>query len=95
MGFFNALFNGEIDEQGHKNSLALDVSSDAQMEAAAIAAATMYVVETPGVCPEIVAAIVAAVSETMGTKKLAVRIRQTSSMWAVTGRQKLMDAREQ
>ena len=83
MGFFKTLVDGTKKEQ-----------VDIQMEVAAISAATVYAVETPGICPEIVAAIIAAVSETMGTKKLAVRIRQTNSMWSVTGRQKLMDVRQ-
>ncbi|MBP1765583.1 MAG: hypothetical protein H6Q65_2641 [Firmicutes bacterium] len=63
-------------------------------EAASILAAAAYSVKAHGVRPEIVAAIVAAVCETMGTTKLAVRIRQTSPMWTVAGRQKLMDARQ-
>jgi len=84
MGFFTALFDGNKEEQPDVNLL----------EVAAISAAAVYAAETPGIRPEIVAAIIAAVSETMGTKKLAVRIRQTNNMWAVTGRQKLMDARQ-
>jgi len=83
MGFFSTLTDGNKEDHAEVNR-----------EVAAISAATVYAMETPGIRPEIVAAIIAAVSETMGTKKLAVRIRQTSNMWAVTGRQKLMDARQ-
>jgi len=63
-------------------------------EAASISAAAAYSVKASGIRPEIVAAIVAAVCETMGTSKLAVQIRQTSPMWTVTGRQRLMDVRQ-
>ena len=83
MGFFDTLTDRTTDEQ-----------AEVRREVAAVSAAALYVMETPGIRPEIVAAIIAAVGEAMGTAKLAVRIRQTSNVWAVTGRQKLMDARQ-
>jgi len=63
-------------------------------EVMAAIAAAIYAIEAPGVRPEVVAAITAAIYAAMGTSKLAIRIARTNSMWTVTGRQKLMDARQ-
>ncbi|MEN6414469.1 MAG: hypothetical protein ABFC84_17160 [Veillonellales bacterium] len=48
-------------------------------------------IEANGVKPEVVAAIAAAVYAMVGTRKLALRIKQTSNIWALTGRQKNMN----
>ena len=55
----------------------------------------MKIISNIGIRPEIVAAISASVYMLMGTRKLAIRIERSSDVWVVTGRQKLMDARQQ
>lgn len=48
-------------------------------------------IDAKDVKPEIVAAIAAAVYAMMGTHGLALRIKRTSNVWALTGRQKNMN----
>jgi hypothetical protein len=48
-------------------------------------------IDAKGVSPEVVAAIAAAITEIMGTGNLALRIKP-STIWALTGRQKLMNS---
>ncbi len=51
-------------------------------------------IDAKGISPEIVAVIAASVYAMMGTANLAVRIKHTSDVWAIAGRQKLMDVRQ-
>jgi len=48
-------------------------------------------IDAKGVSPEIVAAITAAVTAMLGTGAVAIRIKP-STVWAMTGRQKLMNS---
>jgi hypothetical protein len=51
-------------------------------------------IDASSISPEIVAAITASVYVMTGRTNLVVKIRHTSNIWAATGRQKLMDARQ-
>ncbi|HWR38839.1 MAG TPA: hypothetical protein VN611_05025 [Patescibacteria group bacterium] len=98
MGLFDSLFGSKPEPKKKKVKseavapVAPASSSDEGVSPELIAAiaASMYVKDDAAV----VAAITAAVYEMMGTTNLVVRIRRTSSSWAVSGRQKLMDSRE-
>lgn len=48
-------------------------------------------IDAKGVSPDVVAAVAAAVTAVMGTGVLALRIKP-STIWSLTGRQKLMNA---
>jgi hypothetical protein len=49
-------------------------------------------IDAKAVKPEVVAAIAAAVYAITGTQELALRIKRASNVWALTGRQKNMNA---
>lgn len=85
MGFLDALFGGGKEAEAPKPKK--------EKKAAAPSPAPAHV-EAPGISPEVVAVIAAAVCAFAGTGQLAIRIRHTSNVWALTGRQQLMDGRQ-
>ena len=70
------------------------VSSGVAPEIVAAIAASISCVMDTNLTAELLAAITAAVVHHSGGAAGAVRIKRTSSAWALSGRQKLMDVRQ-
>lgn len=87
MGFFDALFGG-----GNKNeSKKTEPASRGETERSSAEGA--QAVET-ALGPELIAVIAAAAYSAMATQRISLRISRANRVWAATGRQKIMDARQ-
>ncbi|HWQ61375.1 MAG TPA: hypothetical protein VN521_03635 [Negativicutes bacterium] len=100
MGFFDSLFGGKKEEAPKakpKKAKAPAPAAEAPADGltpeviAAISASVGIVME--GASAEMVAAVTAAIIHARGGG-MAVRFKRTSTAWAASGRQKVMDSRQ-
>ncbi|EAX48137.1 hypothetical protein TcarDRAFT_1684 [Thermosinus carboxydivorans Nor1] len=106
MGFFDSLFGGGKKAEApkkEKKKKAAPVPADETAEPAqasgltpeiiAAISASVNMVLADESDPAVVAAVVAAIAHAQGGVR-AVRFKRTNNIWAVTGRQKIMDSRQ-